>query len=257
MKYLERKIDKNKIEVVCFSDWHVGSPNFEIKIAQEYIKYINDNENVYVMFAGDATNCALKNSKSDVYSSLNPQEEIDLVCSNKLLGSIKKEKWIYFCSGNHGNRVLREVAISVDRMIASRLGIEDLYGQFLGVVNIRLTGNSYWITVHHGSGGGGTFGAKANTMSRLSDLIAGVDICIMAHTHTSMVFPKTQYIVDKKHCKIIEQTTHVINSGSLHSYEESYAEEKMLKPSSLGQAIITLESAPHSVQKKITVRWFV
>jgi len=43
----------------------------------------------------------------------------------------------------------------------------------------------------------------------------------------------------------------------LHDYEDGYAEEKMLNQSMLGQAIISLTGAPHSVKKKISVRWFI
>ena len=255
MKYLDAKIDKEKIEVVCFSDWHAGSKNFDEKAALKLIEYVNNNDNVYCLSAGDLTNCATKNSKSDVYTSMNPAEEIEYVCSKKLLGSIDKDKWLIMVSGNHGNRTTREVGISTDRLIAKELGVADKFVDHLGLVNIRLSQNSFYTTIHHGAGSGGTFGAKANSLDKLSNIIAGSDICIQGHTHAPMFFLKQQYVLDKKHCRIIDQITYLVNSGTLHTYDNSYAEEKMLKPSCCKQAIITLTSANNTFKKKISIRY--
>jgi len=257
MRYLKKKIENNLIELICLSDWHAGSKNFDEKLAKEYIKYLNTTQNAYVILVGDLTNCALKNSKSDVYTSMSPAEEIDYVCSDKLLGSVDRRKFVLSVSGNHGNRALRETSIGIDRLIASRLGIEDTYTQFLGLVNIKLPQNSFFVTVHHGAGGGGTYGAKANNMDKLATLISGADIAVVGHSHSPLYFPRSQMSIDKKHEKIITTTTHVVNSGSLHTYDESYAEEKMMKPSMISQAIITITDCPHSVPKKIGVRYHI
>jgi len=257
MKYINKKIDSNNIEIVCISDWHAGSRNFDKKMAVKLIEYINYNDNVYVISVGDLTNNALKNSKSDVYTSLSPSEEIDLVCSKELLGSINKDKWLLMTSGNHGNRTLKEVGLSVDELIAERLGVKEVFCPYLTVLNVQLNMNSYFITVHHGAGGGGTIGGKANTLNKLSNIVIGTDIVIMGHTHSPMMIPRLQYMVDKKHNKICEQVTYMINAGTLHNYDDSYAEEKMLQPSQLGQAIITIEGSAKCQPKRIFTRWIV
>jgi len=257
MKYIERKIDADNIEIVCLSDWHAGSKNFDIKAAKNFIEYINTHDNVYVISVGDLTNNALKNSKSDVYTSLSPSEEIDLVCSKELLGSIPIDKWLLLTSGNHGNRTTREVGISIDALIAERLGVKNKFNPYLTVLNIQLKTNSYFITIHHGAGGGGTIGGKANTLNKLSAIISGTDIVIMGHTHSPMMIPRLQYMVDKKHRTIVQQVTYMINAGTLHTFDESYAEEKMLQPSQLGQAVITIESDIHMRPKRIFTRWIV
>lgn len=257
MKYISRKVDHCNIEVVCISDWHAGSRNFDIKSAKKLINYINSHDNVYVISVGDLTNNALKNSKSDVYTSLSPSEEIDMVCGDELLGSISKDKWLLMTSGNHGNRTTREVGLSVDEIIAERLGVKHLFCPYLTVLNLQLPDNSYYITVHHGAGGGGTIGGKANTLAKLSNIVIGTDIVIMGHTHSPMMIPRLQYLVDKKHNAVVQQVTYMINAGTLHNYDDSYAEEKMLQPSQLGQAIITIESASKRTPKRIFTRWII
>ena len=246
--------DKESIEVVCLADWHLGSKNFVERTAKQFIDYVCNNENVYVIGVGDLTNTALKNSKSDVYTSMNPKQEIELLCGDKFLGKIPKDKWLLFTSGNHGNRMARETSISADEIIVNNLDIKDKYSQFLGVINIQLKSSSFYVGIHHGTGGGGTLGGKANRLQKFNDIICGCDIILMGHTHTPMQIPISNYIIDKKHNKIQELKTHLINVGSLHDYDDSYAEEKLLKPSLLGQAILTLKAdATH--KKKVFCRW--
>jgi predicted phosphodiesterase len=246
--------EKEEIEIVCLSDWHLGSKNFEDKKAKQFIDYVCENDNVFVVGVGDLTNTALKNSKSDVYTSMNPKEEIELLCGEKFLGKIPKEKWLLFTSGNHGNRMTRETSISVDELIVNNLGIKDKYSQFLGVINVQLKNSSFYIGIHHGTGGGSTLGGKANRLQKFNDIICGCDVILMGHTHTPMHIPISNHIIDKKHNKVQEQKTHLVNVGSLHNFDDSYAEEKLLKPSLLGQAIITL-SAIAKHRKKLICRW--
>ena len=257
MKYIERRINKDKIEIVTISDWHLGDKLFDEKLAHKYIDYINNNKNVYVIGMGDLTNTALKNSKSDVYNSMSPKNEIALLTSDKFLGSIKKDKWLIYTSGNHGNRLEQETSISADSIIVDKLGIADKYAPSIGVINIQLNGNSYYIALHHGIGGGNTMGAKANRMEKFSNIIAGADIAILGHTHTPMCIPKLQYILDKKHSRIKKQITYMINSGSLLGYEEGYAERFIMHPSVVGNAIITIEKCGRRCPKRIFTRWQV
>jgi len=244
-----------EIEIVVFSDWHLGSRNFEDKLAKKFIDYVCDNENVYCISAGDLTNAALKNSKSDVYTSMNPKEEIELLCSDKFLGRIPKEKWLLLTSGNHGNRSTKEIGISFDEMIVDRLGVKDKYSSFLGAINVQLSNSSFYIALHHGSGGGGsTIGGKANRMNKIPKIITNLDISIIGHTHQQMQIPMGSYSIDKKHDKIQYLVTHLINSGSLHGYDGSYAEAMLLEPVVLGQAIIGI-SATSKQKKKVLCRW--
>jgi len=258
MKYITKKIKMDKVEIVCLGDWHLGDSNFDERKAKQYIDYVNNNDNVFVICMGDLVNTALKGSVSDVYGNrMTPKEEIDKICSQEYLGSIDKRKFIAFTDGNHEGRLKKETSISSSDIIVDRLGIRDIYAPTIGVVNVQLNHNSYYISLSHGTGGGSTLGGKANRLDKLSSIIAGCDIIMMGHTHQGMHILKSQFVVDKKHEKVVEQKTHLINTGSLLKYEGGYAERMNLMPVTLGLAIIGLTAGGKRIPKKITARWHI
>lgn len=218
---------------------HIGDHACDYTLLQKHIDYIKSNENVFVIGMGDYLNNALKLSKTDVYSAVSPQKELELAVG--YLGQIPTSRWLAMVSGNHENRTQREAGLDINLWLAEKLDIADVYHPTMAVLQVRLSDISYFITTHHGAGGGITKGGTANKMSRLHNIIPNADIVVMGHTHQQMAFWDSHYEIDKKHHKIVKHNTLVVNTGSMLSYRNGYAEAMMLQPVRKGNAILTLK----------------
>jgi DNA polymerase II small subunit/DNA polymerase delta subunit B len=66
----------DEIEIYPLNDLHIGAKETDIKLFQQFAKFIKDKPNRYIVCIGDLLNNALKNSVSDVYSeTMNPNEQ--------------------------------------------------------------------------------------------------------------------------------------------------------------------------------------
>ena len=254
-KLSEKDVIDNEIEIIALGDLHIGDSNCDYKLLNRQIDYINKNDNCFVIGIGDYINNALRNSKTDIYSAVAPCKEFEDAV--KILGKIKKSKWIAMCTGNHEHRTYKDAGIDLNLFLARELEIEDIYYPLLSVIDLKLPKNRYLIHIHHGSGGGTTKGATANKLVKLGGLIANTDLVLMGHTHQQIHLTESRYLVDKKHDYIQKHTQHIVNTGSCLGYKGGYAEAMALTPAGKGNAIVTLHNITHGKQKKIECRFTV
>ena len=255
--------ESEKIEILILSDWHIGSPKCDFKLVQEQIKYIKENENTYCILNGDLIENSTKSSVGDVYESkLSPKEQVNTVYS--VLEPIK-EKILGGTLGNHCARTLKQDGIDVMEHVMARLGILERYDATAILLFLRfgkeLRGRKesngsgmqrkicYTIYCTHGSSGGRTAGAKANSLERLSNIVDS-DICVISHTHFPMIFKEMTYQIDHRNSCVNEKETTFVNSGSTLKYG-GYSERFSLKPSSMAQPVITLDGNKKDI--KVTV----
>ena len=156
MQIKQYKFD-NTVSVVNFGDIHLGDRCCDKKSVYKVVKEIESDKDTYWLSTGDLLNVALKNSKSDVYSSLSVKEELkELV---ELIEPIKN-KCLGIVGSNHHHRFENEVGLNLDETICALSGIP-----FLGevaVIDVTCGSCSYFIALHHGCGGGRSAGAKVN-----------------------------------------------------------------------------------------------
>ncbi|WP_300924653.1 metallophosphoesterase [uncultured Clostridium sp.] len=223
----------NNLKLYILSDLHIGSAEADLNTLKQIIQFIKDTPECYTILLGDILDTALKNSKTDIYSStLNIADAQKLAV--ELLTPIK-DKIIAMTPGNHENRVWREVGVDLSLWLAEKLGLQDVYRNN----NIALTisfgkdinGKLFRLNIfgQHGAyGGGRKMGSAMNALEDLDGIIANADIYIRAHTHQPIQGSRNVFIFNDKG-NIEKQTKYYFNAPSILNYG-GYAAEKGYKP---------------------------
>jgi hypothetical protein len=237
------------IRLYNLGDVHYGSHLCDEPLLKKLINTIAADDSAYWVSTGDLLDAALKNSKSSVYESCSPEEELDGLTS--LLQPIQS-KCLGFVASNHHNRVQREVGISLDRVLADRSGLP-----FLGIsaiIKITCGRCSYFISLHHGVGGGSS-GNKLNRAMTLAQNWLGADVYFTGHTHSFSYAQDIQTIIDRKRDKTTEITTHHVTTGHYIKYPGSYAEDLGLKAKPRGSAFagLTANGSGQELNKAVAV----
>lgn len=246
----------NEIKIFPLSDVHIEDPACNKKKLFAWREDVLSAPNNYVIINGDIINCALKNSKSDVFSStMTPDEAMDYVVD--FLEPIK-DRILSVCSGNHDSRMSKETSVNPLRRICKELNIEDKYHPHACVVFISFGKSQgrdcrkqpYVIFHRHGNGGGKKIGGKANNLQSLSEVI-DCDAYIISHTHQSLVFKQNYYRTDYKNKKITPVEKTFVNSNAWLDYENSYAVSLGCTPASLQYPVMILKGYEKKIEVKL------
>lgn len=230
------------VQIVPLGDLHIGSKQCDMQAVKSTINDILLTKDKYCILLGDLCDTALKNSKTDIYDAqLSISEQLALV--ERLLQPLADAgKILAMVSGNHENRVSREVGIDFSKVIAQDIGIEHLYRKELAFLKLRINPKQgyhypvYAFAVTHSNGGGNV--AFINKNQQFGNLIEGLDCLITGHTHKPVVSAPSKMVVNLQTGTVSVRPYYCVSSTSFLEYG-GYAVEKMLQPSSiLPQTII-------------------
>lgn len=248
MKWVEKKLGKEDfIVLVPISDAHDGDKQFDRAKLIKLVEDIKKTPFMYGFLLGDLCNNATKNSKSDIYTAtMNPQEQkwdmINILSDiqGKLLGST---------GGNHEERSHKESGLDISEDIAKALKIPyDPFGVLYSLKFGQCSGGKQNYTVYatHGSGGGGTKGAKINKLYSLRNICLA-DVYVMGHVHDIITTHDVYYIPDTRHARLIRRRRSFTTSGSYLDWG-GYAERLMLSPGDTGFPLIRLDGLKKEVK---------
>lgn len=231
----------NDISIVPIADLHVGSPNFNLKKWLEFKKYLEENENVYIVLVGDLIDNQTKNSHSPFDISvingvaMTPIEQKKFITNelkpfkNRILGGV---------SGNHECRKDNKATDQdVTYDIFCKLDIEDRYRPNMAFIKIQIGDRNqsyrqtYTIGITHGSGGGTQIGSAINKNERFSYVFDGLDCLITAHVHKSSITKPMKIFIDSKNNKISFKPFYTIIATAWLDYG-GYALGQQLTPAS-------------------------
>lgn len=234
---------QDDIELYNIGDVHRGDKACDVPLYYKVIEEVKRNPFARWISTGDLCNVALAGSKSGSYYSSNVGQEVEDL--SKELAPIA-DKCLGLVSSNHHDRFDRAVGMSLDKLLASFLGVPFLGD--LGRVVVTCGRTSYWVAFHHGVGGGRTTGAKANIQDRLMDLAPCFDLYCSGHTHTFMVTPSSQRYPDRKRLthKPLDQWR--VTTGHFLEYDASYAGKLMFKEMPKGSSVCHLKASGLGVQ---------
>ena len=203
--------DLEYINIYPVADVHIGSQECDETLFKEWVDMVKEDQNGYVVIAGDMMNMGLRNSKTNVYEEkYSPSEQKERLF--ELLEPIK-EKILACVGGNHCERANKEAGQHPLYDVMCMLGQKDAYRKnacFLKVsLGTRAAGtrqHTYTIVVHHG-------GSKAKREKWLNS-IDGADILITGHTHTLSQTAPCKTVIDAKNNKVrtVELTDVVCSS---------------------------------------------
>ena len=238
MKIINVKLSEEfkELHIIPISDVHIGDKQANLKLFKDVLKRIEKEDSTYTILNGDLCNCALKNSKSDVYEdSMSPMEQL-----NQLLTLLEpvKDKILVMSSGNHEDRITKETNIDITRLTARELGIEDRYANGWWYLYLRFGKKEdgahrpmcYQITGYHGSGGGRKAGGKVNRLQEMSQVVVA-DLYIMGHTHLPMSMKQQIWIPDYGNNALNKKDMYYLMSNSFLE-PEGYGEKLGMVPNS-------------------------
>lgn len=249
------------VKIYPIADVHYGALSHQ---EREWMRFCNDLVNddaAYVILDGDLIN---NNTRSSVGSpwddAIRPREQKKRMV--EYLSPIK-DKILCMTSGNHERRSLKDADDDPTYDIACKLDIEDIYRQNAAFLKIGIgTRNkgvnrqtearcTYNIAVTHGAGGGIYTGATVNRNERWGNVIEGVDLLIVGHTHKGTVTRPSKIVFDSRCERVIVRDYVVLSCEAWQGYG-GYALQKMLLPSETArpQAIHLSDK-----EKDISIRW--
>ena len=175
------------------SDVHDGNPLHSRKHLRRTIAYIAAEPNRKTVLNGDMIEAITRGSVGDIFKQVGtPQDQADSLVEEFYP---IKDDILGVTSGNHEDRIYREVGWDVARYIAQCLGVPYRSEGMLLKISFG-DGNNYtkdkpyvfWLYMTHGYGGARTKPAKAVKVERTATWI-DADCYIMSHDHVVNVAP--------------------------------------------------------------------
>lgn len=242
------------LEIYPLCDLHVGDDKTDLKLFDNFKKYILEKENRFLILNGDLMNNAIKSSVSNVYKeTLSPHEQ-----KKWLIQELRplKNRILGITSGNHEARTKKESDVDLTEDIAFALGLENIYDYNCIFVKVRfgkLLGKekkpvTYLIHATHGAGGGKFIGNSLNNLENYGLMYEGVDIFIMGHVHGRVSTRSTKIVVDPHNNITREREVLYVIASAWQDYG-GYALKNMLRARCKGPTQIILDG----IHKKIEV----
>jgi hypothetical protein len=239
MKYIECEVNDKEAYVIPIGDTHIGDRGFNKESRAKligYLKWAKERPNARVFLNGDIFNCASRISKTSPF-------EIDHLEGSELEQAIEifepyKDIIIGATDGNHEARMLDMFDVSMLQVLCLKLGIP--YCKWSAVVRLKLNkspsgrwSQNYFLYFHHTTGGGGTIGGKMNRVTKLRDIVEGMDVYFGNHNHQLAAAPQDVYYPSMQG-GVKRRRIWYVDCGSYLQWENSYAEKGMLAPTKLG-----------------------
>lgn len=235
MNFIHIQEPAEKAYVLPIGDIHWGDPGFK-KPAQEKLRRNLDwamENNAHIVLMGDIFNIASRSSKTSPFGvnhrEIKESKEFFRPYAPRIKGAIR---------GNHELRMVNEFGLDPLEGWCDELGIPYLGTSALIRIQVGKRDdsesfwNNYYMAIHHTRGGGGSIGNALNAVGKLESIIGGCDVYAGGHNHQLVTGTQRRYVPMPSGPKM--KKVHYVSCGSYLDYEDSYAEENMLKPSKLG-----------------------
>lgn len=249
MEFIKQTLDVNTINLYPLGDLHIGSPLHNPDAFQKWYEDVQSDPNGFVVLVGDLMDIGIKSSKSSVYNQTTTVKEqkkelVNLLepISHKILGCV---------TGNHEERITKEIGDCPTYDVLSKLDLEDLYRPNLGFIKLAFGSRKkcpsqkqvYTIGLHHG--------ASKSKVDKFKYAIDGLDVMITGHTHTPSVdFPSKIVLDTRNECiKMVDFVNLVVPSFTTYG---DYVERAMYMPNSgTKYPVIQLSGS----EKEVKVLW--
>ena len=194
---IERHIpSETPIAVTFFSDQHLGSPYTDYDACWEDTRKIRDNDNLYCVKGGDATDkfMAQFKDKSAVVNQLSPAQQ-QLLAEEKMVEYIE-DKIIAKIGGNHDRMDEKQTGISTEYFIYR--GKKFPYMPHGGLIKLTIGDIEYKILIKHHYG----FTSRLNQFNshhRMLEMLApDCDIVVQEHEHNPGIESIEKFEFDQK-----------------------------------------------------------
>lgn len=237
------------ILLVPLGDEHAGNINFNRDKFEKYIKWIADNENMYVIGMGDYADAIIHDDdKRYDFDTLDPDmptpdEQYDyIIDQHKPI----KDKLIGLHSGNHDYELQRRHTHKyVTRDMVKTLGAPHLASNAMIRLKFKKkgkNGQSIVIASTHGSSNARSDGGKVNALKNWATSF-NADLYLYAHTHARLTVERMYYELSTNNVMVERDQGFALTGGFLEGYLPgtiSYVERKNLTPIKTGIVKISI-----------------
>jgi len=245
-KKLDFKNGKKYVDVMYFSDQHIGS----IYCDFSFVKKQRDRclkENIYVKLGGDLIEGSTRFSVgAGIYEqNLTPHEQLfALISFLKPLSDAGL--LISICMGNHDERFKKSVGIDIISIISYILKVP--YLGFGGFNYLKVGDENYISFLEHGSGSAKVLSSKMKKVMDASKNIEDFDVFAWGHTHDLFAWKdyKQRYNKKNKNIELIEKQ--YLLTGSYLNYDFSYANSSSMPITKLGSPILRFYANQHKIE---------
>ena len=233
------------IKIYPIADVHLGAIECMEDKWKKFCGMIANEENTYLILAGDLINNATKTSMGNPFEQVyRPREQKRLMV--EYLKPLR-DKILCMVGGNHEARTDKDTDSSPAYDIASKLDLEDVYRENICFLKLQFgdskssgeTNPTYTFAVAHGFGSSIYTTNAAMRAERFGMSIDGIDAIIAGHIHKPQEFPVSKYVVDKNNQKVTIKPFEVFICTSWLE-NSGYGIRKLMQPTAFSLAHIEL-----------------
>ena len=228
------KVEADRIFLVTLSDLHIGMG--DRNYIKEIINVILSIPNMYVILGGDSINNTTKTSKGNVLEEYaTGQEQVNMLVEY-MKPLVNNKRIIAICGGgNHEQRSYNDCFISIPEMVATLLGVPNLYVDDMAIGYINVNDICYMYGVIH----------KHKKTKNYYDHM-NMDILVMEHTHELNIREKIVLEHNKFAKKTSIKTVYELDNGSALALP-SYAKLNGYRPLPIGCYITELSGKKRDI----------
>lgn len=237
MNYIQVRFPGERAYCLPIGDIHFGDRAFanegRAKL-QGNLDWLREHQDeAFGVLMGDVFNVAGRDTKTSPFET-DPNEIIAATRFFEPYASL----FVGAIRGNHERRIVDRFGFDPMELFCERLKIPYLGISALIRVQVGKRPDSdwywqsYYMGVHHTTGGGKTLGSAINAVAAIDKLIAGCDVYAGGHNHQLVTGVRQVYTPTPTGPKL--QKVHYVSCGSYLDYANSYAEEALYAPSKLG-----------------------
>lgn len=257
--------DLPSIQLMVLGDKHYGAPEQDRKLIKAAIKYVIDtNEaakaagnlpNCYLVGIGDSLDLSTKNN----YGVIGVDSSIATALANfkeDFLPLISHGYYLGDIPGNHDSRMTKATGSDIDLIKQWTDEFNLAYGNPDLILSISVGGSSFVGYLTHGSGGGGTVGAVANSMMRSVNELSNADFYIQGHYHRPVYTTINRPYLKATPPSLAAQQQHFFTVGSCLK-KSHYARVARFQDSETSALLLELADRKHNgVKKNLSFKLF-
>ena len=244
------------------SDFHIGDRECDYRRGVALCDWIGKHEGHYMAGVGDYwQSVSTTNVRSPAmgFQSLTMKVGIEVaeLLFRRLMrrGTDGRTACLVLGLGNHEKTILRSTGQDICPLnwLCERLDVP--YAPYDFPLQVRVGEQEYLLYMHHGAGGGRTWGAHVNSLESLANNHRDADAVIMAHNHVKFAVDNGVMRLIKNEDGLDEYRVGDIpmyRTGSLQRYHPGgFGREKNMKPTAPGSVAIRLYANRHNIHSRM------
>ncbi len=227
--------------LVGFGDLHAGSETYNETKAKEVIRFIQEENCVWVGMGDFCENATKRSVGSGVYQqTMTPNEQIKYVVN--LLEPVK-DKCIGYLKGNHEERAYKDSGLDVADIVCYKLDIPYCCWEFFGIISGDH--RAYTVYAVHSSIAGKTGGGVLNTVERDIEKMLNVDVIMVGHGHKRAYHDAESFDIDMANCTVNVRQKAIVLTGHYLNRDKSYASARPMRGDPMGTVAVKLAMDRH------------